>query len=52
MLTVSGSYFPETGNNEMAFFHAESKSLIEADLLFNLKPPVSVLTTMLEAPPH
>jgi hypothetical protein len=52
MLTALGSYFPETMNNEVAFFHAESKSLVEADLLLNLKAPVSVLTRMFEAQPH
>jgi len=39
---IQACYFPETGNNEMAFFHAESKSLLEADLLINLKPPFGV----------
>jgi hypothetical protein len=31
------SYFPETVNSDVAFFHTESRSLIEADLLFNVK---------------
>ncbi|CAG7849039.1 SubName: Full=Uncharacterized protein {ECO:0000313/EMBL:CCA67111.1} [Serendipita indica DSM 11827] len=34
---IEACYFPETPNSDVAFFHAESKSLIEADLLWNLK---------------
>lgn len=37
---IEACYFPETVNHDVAFFHAESRSLIEADLLFNVKTPL------------
>lgn len=37
---IEACYFPETVNNDVAFFHAESRSLIEADLLWNMKTPL------------
>ncbi|KAI0342603.1 hypothetical protein BDW22DRAFT_1357042 [Trametopsis cervina] len=33
---IQHCYFPGHQNKEVAFFHAESKTLVEADLLFNL----------------
>lgn len=32
------SYFSGYNNKDVAFFHKESKTLLEADLLFNLPP--------------
>lgn len=40
---IEACYFPETANNEVAYFHKESKTLIQADLLFNLKGSTSSL---------
>ncbi|KAJ3558088.1 hypothetical protein NM688_g1125 [Phlebia brevispora] len=37
-LILVGSYFSGHQNKDVAFFHPASKSLIEADLLFNLPP--------------
>ncbi|KAG8837533.1 hypothetical protein FRB91_008977 [Serendipita sp. 411] len=34
---IEARYFPETVNHDVAFFHRETKSLIQADLLWNLK---------------
>jgi len=36
------SFFPGFTTKEVAFFHKDSKSLIEADLLFNLPPKEQV----------
>jgi len=36
------SFFPGFLTKEVAFFHKDSKSLIEADLLFNLPPKEQV----------
>ena len=36
------SYFSGFKNKDVAFFHPASKSLIEADLLFNLPPTEQV----------
>ncbi|KAI0684510.1 hypothetical protein BC835DRAFT_1422256 [Cytidiella melzeri] len=35
---IQHCYFPGHTNKEVAFFHAASKTLLEADLLFNLPP--------------
>ena len=36
------SFFPGFATKEVAFFHKDSKSLIEADLLFNMPPKEQV----------
>jgi len=40
----SSSYFSGFGNKDVAFFHEPSKSLITADLIFNLPANEAVWT--------
>lgn len=42
IFSLIGSYFTGFRNKDVAFFHKESKSLIEADLLMNLPPTEQV----------